>query len=115
MRRKPILILKTGKPDELEIAEKALKEKGIPFFKQQESSNGIRLAMTYQPFMGSGNRFSIFVPRKAVKDARSVLSVLEIGTCSSACGLWMYGRITLWFLFIAIALMMARHLYEPFF
>ncbi|MFH1148816.1 MAG: hypothetical protein V1736_14085 [Pseudomonadota bacterium] len=117
MRRKPILVFKTAKPDELEMAENALKEKGIPFFKQQESSSGVRLAMTFQPFMGSGNWFLIFVPRKVAGDAKSALAKLPIktGKYSITWDSPIPGRMSIWSLSVAVALILALHLYEAFF
>jgi len=64
------------------MASEALKEKNIPFYRQSESSSGIRTAMPAQPTMGPGTWYSILVPEIAVEDAKAILAELpfEVGT-----------------------------------
>ncbi|MBU4485883.1 MAG: hypothetical protein KKD38_03050 [Candidatus Delongbacteria bacterium] len=73
-----ICILKTGKLLEHDLASNALKEKAIPFYKQVESSSGLRLAMPAQPAMGPGTYYNILVPRPFADEAINVLKELPI-------------------------------------
>ena len=75
-------VFKTGKLHELDMAADVLIDEGIPFFKETESSSGVRLAMPFQPAMGPGTWYSILVPDPLIEKAKSVLSNLpfEIGT-----------------------------------
>ncbi len=73
-----ICVLKTGKTHEHDMAANALKDNGIPFYKEQETSSGLRLAMPFQSTMGPGTFFSILVPEKAIDDAKSILNELPI-------------------------------------
>ena len=52
-----ICVLKTGKTHEHYMAANALKDEGIPFYKEQETSSGLRLAMPFQSTMGPGTFF----------------------------------------------------------
>lgn len=75
-------VFKTGKLHELDMAANVLSDEGIPFFKETESSSGVRLAMPFQPDMGPGTWYSILVPDQLKEQAKSALSNLlfEIGT-----------------------------------
>ena len=73
-----ICILKTGKLFEHDIAANALTENGIPFFKQMETSSGLRLAMPFQPAMGPGTFYTILVPERFSEEAKKILSQLPI-------------------------------------
>lgn len=81
-KTKHVIVFKTGKLYELDMASEALKEKNIPFYRQSESSSGIRTAMPAQPTMGPGTWYSILVPEIAVEDAKAILAELpfEVGT-----------------------------------
>ncbi|KPK95192.1 hypothetical protein AMJ80_05195 [bacterium SM23_31] len=78
----PVVIFKTGKIFELDMVTNVLQEKGIPFYTQEESLSGIKLAMSLQPTMGPGIWYSVLVPEKAAKDAKFIISELpiDIGT-----------------------------------
>ena len=73
-----ICVLKTGKLFEHDIAANALTENGIPFYKQMETSSGLRLAMPFQPAMGPGTFYNILVPGKYSEEAKQILSELPI-------------------------------------
>ena len=73
-----IYILRTGKTHEHDMAVNALKDRGIPFYKEQETCSGLRLAMPFQSFMGPGEYYSILVPEQAADDAKNILSELPI-------------------------------------
>ena len=76
------VIFKTGKLNEFDMVSNALQDEGIPFFKETESSSGVRFAMPFQPAMGAGIWYSILVPDPLIEQARSLLSNLpfEIST-----------------------------------
>ena len=75
---KHICILKTGKLFEHDIAANALSENGIPFYKQLETSSGLRLAMPFQPSMGPGTWYNILVHPKYADETREILNELPI-------------------------------------
>jgi hypothetical protein len=84
------IVFKTGKLHELDKASNALNEEGIPFFKETESSSGVRLAMPFQPDMGPGTWYSILVPDQVKEQAKSVLSNLPF-EISSDPDIWHFG------------------------
>jgi len=65
-----VCVLKTGKLYDHDIASNALEEKNTPFYKQVETSSGLRLAMPFQPAMGPGTYYKIFVPDKYAEQAK---------------------------------------------
>lgn len=89
-KTKHVIVFKTGKLYELDLATEALKENNIPFYRQSESSSGLRFAMPAQPTMGPGTWYSILVPEIAVEDAKAILAELpfEISTNPD---LWDFG------------------------
>jgi hypothetical protein len=104
-------VFKTGKLHELDMAANVLSEEGIPFFKETESSSGLRLAMPFQPAMGPGIWYSILVPDELKEQAKSVLSNLpfKIGTEPD---IWHFGssekqkrwwKIFAWFMLVLVA------------
>jgi hypothetical protein len=82
MKEKPtndhICVLKTGKLYEHDMASNALEENNIPSFKQVETSSGLRLAMPFQPAMGPGTYYKIFVPERFAEEATKILGELPI-------------------------------------
>ncbi|MBW1899892.1 MAG: hypothetical protein JRI61_12690 [Deltaproteobacteria bacterium] len=68
-----ICILKTGRLFEHDIAANALAENSIPFYKQMETSSGLRLAMPFQPAMGPGTYYNILVSEKFLEEAKQIL------------------------------------------
>lgn len=70
------VILKTGKLHELNMASTILSDRGIPFYKEEETVSGLKTAMPFQPVMGPGTWYSILVPEIAFDDARLILSEL---------------------------------------
>ena len=73
-----VCVLKTGRLHEHDLAINALKDNNIPHYKEMETSSGLRLAMPFQPEMGSGTFYSILVPEQAVSDAKNILNELPI-------------------------------------
>jgi len=60
------------------MAANALKENNIPFYKQMETSSGLRIAMPFQPAMGPGAYYNILVPSKFVEEAKIIIGNLPI-------------------------------------
>ena len=76
------VIFSTGKVYEFDMARNLLSDSNIPFYTQEDSISGLRLATPSTPVAGPGISFSILVPEQAIADAKNVLSELpfEIGT-----------------------------------
>jgi len=72
------IILRTGKMHELQMAENALKDLDIPYFTQEETSGGLRLAMPLATAMGPGVWWSLHVPEEYSERAKKVLETLPI-------------------------------------
>ena len=72
-----IVILKTGRLHELELASNTLKEAGITHFKQEENVTGLKTAM-YAPVMGPGTFWNLLVPESEKTAAQKILSQLPI-------------------------------------
>ena len=83
-------ILRTGKSYEIDMAANALKEKGIPFIRQEGATGGLITAMPMTPTPGPGVWWAILVPEVAYEEAKTVLSELpmEIQTHPD---IWDYG------------------------
>jgi hypothetical protein len=87
---KHVCILKTGKLFEHDMAANVLKENEIPFYKQMETSSGLRLAMPFQPAMGPGTYYNILVPRPFAGKATRVLEELPIDLTTEP-DIWHFG------------------------
>ena len=84
---KEIIIFKTGKIYELDLVSNALKEANIPYYRQEETSGGLKLAMSVTPAMGPGNWYSIIVTESVLNDAKKILETLPIETKTNP-GVW---------------------------
>mgnify|MGYP001611323101 CR=1 FL=1 len=73
-----VCIIKTRKLFKFDMAINALKEKNIPFYKQLETSSGLKLAMPFQPAMGPGTFYKIFVPKLFSDRSKEILDELPI-------------------------------------
>jgi hypothetical protein len=83
-------ILRTGKLSAHDIAVDALREKGIPFFKRMETSSGLRLAMPFQPAMGPGTYYCLFVPQEWAQKSTALVNELPIDV-TIAPAVWHFG------------------------
>ena len=115
-------VFKTGKLHEFDMAANVLIDEGIPFFKETESSSGLRLAMPFQPAMGPGIWYSILVPDPLIEQARSLLSNLpfEISTDPE---IWHFGssekqkrwwKIFAWFMLVLAAVFFSVYIINLF-
>jgi hypothetical protein len=87
---KHVCTLSTGKLFEHDMAANALKEKNIPFYKQMETSSGLRIAMPFQPAMGPGTYYNILVSSEFEEEAKSILGNLPIDLTVDP-DLWHFG------------------------
>ncbi len=75
---KEIIIFKTGKVYELDLASNALKEANIPHYTQQENSAGAKFAMPANPVAGPGIWYSIIVSDVAENEVKRIVNALPI-------------------------------------
>ena len=73
-----IVAFRTGQLYEIDMVADALKQKGRPFYMQQETAAGLKLAMPAAPASGPGIWWSLLVPRPCADDAHDVLKTLPI-------------------------------------
>jgi len=85
-----VIILKTGKRYELDMATNALTEASIPYYTQEDDSSGVRLAMPISTSMEPGMWWTIFVPEEAVSRAREVIERLPFETKTNP-DIWDFG------------------------
>lgn len=71
-----VVIFRTGKPYEFEIAKNLLEENNIPYNTQYHSSSGLRLATPLVRTPGPGTFWAVLVPNNRIEDAREILSEL---------------------------------------
>ena len=70
------VIFRTGKVYEFDTAKNVLSDSNIPFYTQEDSFSGLRLATPSTPVSGPGTWYSILVPEPAFAEAKSILSEL---------------------------------------
>ncbi len=94
------------------MAANALKENDIPFYKQMETSSGLRIAMPFQPAMGPGTYYNILVSPEFAEEAKTILADLPIDVTVDP-DIWHFGaneilkrrwKIFIW-LFLAFSVM----------
>lgn len=76
-----VVIFRTGKLWEFDLARDTLKEHNIPFFAQTQSLSGVQTAFDVAPSMGPGVSWSLLVPGEGAVQARELLqaSRLDVG------------------------------------
>ena len=120
---KHVVIFKTAKLQELDMAASALSERNIPFFKQEESSSGARFAMSFQPAMGPGTWFSILVANHLAEEAKGVLSNLPFNIQIEP-DIWHFDasgkqkrgwKVYIWFVIILFFLIAGIYFFQLFF
>ena len=103
-----VIILRTGRLHEYEMACKALQEAGIPYFRQEENSSGVKTAM-YSPTMGPGSYWNLLVPSSEKSKAEKIVCELPIDFTTDP-DLWHFDSTNktkkLWKLFIVILLVL---------
>jgi hypothetical protein len=68
-----VVIFRTGKVWEFDMARDALKQHNIPFFGQTDNVSGVRTAVDAMPTPGPGAFWSILVPEQAAHRAQQIL------------------------------------------
>ena len=82
-----IVVLRTGRLFEADMAASALETAGVPHFRQEQSSSGLSFAMPAAPSAGPGILWVVRVPEAVAEQARSVLEELPIPIEESP-GVW---------------------------
>lgn len=85
-----VVVFRTGKLVELDSAVNVLKEAGIPHFMREETSGGLRMAMSATPAMGPGAWYSLLVPERSLRLAKDILSQLPFEIRTDP-GVWDFG------------------------
>lgn len=85
-----VVLLKTGRLLEADLAASTLEEAGIPHYRQEQDSSGLSFAMPLAPSSGPGTWWVIQVPEAVAEEARSILEQLPI-TTEDAPGVWDFG------------------------
>ena len=67
---------------EIDTVREAFKNSDVPFYVQNENLAGVRTAYPALPASGFGTRWHVFVPSKAERDAKKVLSTLNLSVNS---------------------------------
>ena len=73
-------VLRTGQLYQADMADLALREKGIPHFLRQETLAGLRLAMPVLPTMCPGTWWTIQVPKECLAEATDAIAELPFTT-----------------------------------
>ncbi len=85
-----VVILRTGKIFEADLAASLLEEAGVPYFRREQSSGGLSFAMPAAPSVGPGTWWVILVPVEAESEARSLLEQLPFDLDEEP-GVWDFG------------------------
>jgi hypothetical protein len=72
----PVVVLRTGKLFEIDMAIDALKKAKIPYMAEEENAAGLRLAMPVAPAPAPGLSWTLQVPDAELARAKLVLSDL---------------------------------------
>jgi hypothetical protein len=85
-----VVIFRTGKPYEFEMAKDVLEENNIPYYTQYYSYTGLRFATPLVRTPGLGSFWDVLVPSNKIEEARAILSELpfEVGFASDP---WHFG------------------------
>jgi len=88
--RSDIVVLRTGKLLEADMVANHLDIENIPYYRREESSSGVELAMPLMPVQGAGRWWVIRVPQEHVDAAREVANNLPVEATLNP-GIWHYG------------------------
>ncbi|HAM53028.1 MAG TPA: hypothetical protein DCP92_20875 [Nitrospiraceae bacterium] len=117
-----VIVLKTGKRYELEMATNALTEANIPYYMQEDTSSGVRLAMPISTAMGPGLWWTLFVPERLVSKAQEVLEQLPFEVKTNP-DIWDFGpseetkqgfKFYAWLMLIAVLVAFIKFLFDLF-
>jgi hypothetical protein len=68
-----VVVFRTGKVWEFDIARDALRHQDIPFFAQADNVSGVRTAVDVMPTPGPGVFWSLLVPQRSALRAQKIL------------------------------------------
>ena len=85
-----LVIFRSGRLYEIEIASNALREHNIPFYLQEETSGGLKVAMPLMPTPASGVCWLMHVPEEKATEAKQLLSELPMEV-STEPDIWHFG------------------------
>lgn len=85
-----VVVLRTGRLLEADLAASTLEEAGIPHYRQEEDSSGLSFAMPLAPSAGPGTWWTLHVPESRAEEAESILEQLPI-TLEKSPGVWDFG------------------------
>jgi hypothetical protein len=92
-------VFQTGRLWEVELVANELDKEGIPFYQQEQTSSGLRLAKPFAPAMAPGVWWLIYVPQKSQERVDAIISGLPIEVTKNP-GVWHYnasGKPSGWF------------------
>jgi hypothetical protein len=73
-----VVIFRTGKLWEFDLARDALRQNGIPFFARTDSVSGVRTALDAMPMQAPGIFWCLIVPKKASRRAKQILRTCRL-------------------------------------
>lgn len=85
-----VVVLRTGRLFEADLAASTLEEAGVPYYRQEQSSSGAVFEMPAAPTPGPGTWWVVRVPTAVAEEARFVLEQLPLGLDDSP-GVWDFG------------------------
>ena len=88
--RSDVVVLRTGRLLEADMVANHLEMEGIPFYRREESSSGVELAMPLLPVQGVGIWWVIRVPKEHADSARELINSLPVESTLNP-GIWHYG------------------------
>jgi len=89
-KRSDIVAIRTGRLYEADIVANHFDEEGIPYYRREESSSGVELAMPLMPVQGVGIWWVIRVPQEYSDRAREVIDSLPVEATLNP-SIWHYG------------------------
>jgi len=82
-------VFRTGRLWEIELVASELKKQKVPFYQEEQTSAGLRLAKPVMPNMAPGVWWVIFSPEVSAEQAKSIINNLPIEV-SDSLGVWHY-------------------------
>lgn len=75
---KEVVVVRTGRLYEADMAAEALEQAGLPFYRREENITGIQLAMPAMPAQAPGMMFLVIVAEESAGQARAIIEELPI-------------------------------------
>ena len=84
------VVLRTGRLLEADMVANPFDDESIPYYRREESSSGVELAMPLMPVQGVGIWWVTRVPMEHADSAREVINSLPVEAILNP-GIWHYG------------------------